>query len=54
MNEHEIVEALVREYGYRVRGRLPSGWVLIRPDGSLMKEESARAELEKLTTPKDS
>lgn len=52
MNDPQVIEILVREYGYKVRGRIPSGWVLIRPDGSLMRETDVQAELERLTAPK--
>jgi len=52
MNGPQIIEILVREYGYGVRGRIPSGWVLIRPDGSLMRSDDVKAELERLTNQK--
>lgn len=52
MDDNEIVAALVKEYGYKVRGWIPSGWVLVRPDGTLMRACEAMAELERLTAPK--
>jgi hypothetical protein len=51
MDEHEIVDELVRKYGYKVAGKLSDGFVLRRPDGTLMRTSEAMAELERLTTP---
>ena len=51
MNEAEAALILKEECDYRVRGHLPSGWVLIAPDGRFIREGEFVKELERLTAP---
>ncbi len=47
-----VVDELIRKHGYKVRGRVPSGWVLTAPDGRLVHQDSLDGEIEIVTTPK--
>lgn len=50
MNEADAA-LMLKDYGYKVRGHLPSGWVLAAPDGRLIREGAFVQEIERLTAP---